>query len=65
MLVFCDVSNESIMRRYRRMWHLCEGDAAFDAVKQLTGFDLRAFWLTQQPWIRAELEAAFDRLTPE
>jgi len=65
MLVFCDLSNESIMRRYRQIWHLREGAGAFDAVARLTGFDLRGFWQSQQDWIDAELGLAFQRLSPE
>lgn len=65
MLVFCDLSNESIMRRYRHIWHLNEGASAFDVIYQLTNFDLREFWMARREWIHAEINTAFERLAPE
>ena len=65
MLVFCDLSNRSIMRRYGHMWHLREGEDAFRAVTDLTGFDLQAFWWQHEAWIQGEINRAFDRLTPD
>jgi len=65
MLVFCGLSNESIMRRYRRSWHLREGDDAFMTVEALTTFPLAEFWQENQEWIQAEIGEAFDRLTPD
>lgn len=65
MLVFCGLSNESIMRRYRRHWHLREGEDAFATVEALTTFPLREFWQDNQEWIQAQIGEAFERLSPE
>lgn len=43
MLIFCAQSNRSIVRRYRQVWVLKEGEAAFTFIRALTGYDFYAF----------------------
>lgn len=43
MLVFCNQSNRSILRRYARLWYVREGMDSYNLVKQFSGFDYYEF----------------------
>lgn len=64
MLIFCAQSNRSIVRRYRQVWVLKEGEAAFAFVRALTGYDFYAFLQRHKGDFRAKVTAALERLRP-
>lgn len=62
MLVFCNQSNRSILRRYRRVWYLREGKDSYDLVKQYSGFDFYRFLLERKKTYRKYVIDALAKL---
>ena len=62
MLIFCSTSLKSPVQRLRGSWNLFEGEATFNFVKVLTGFDLLALMESNKVRLRAPIAAALAKL---
>lgn len=63
MLVFCNQSNQSILRRYRRVWYLREGMESYNLVKACTRFDFYEFLAERKGTYRRYIIDALAKLS--
>jgi hypothetical protein len=61
MLVYCETSLRSPIIRLSQYWDLKEGNAAFDYIHQLTGFDLLRFLNENKSFIKERMEMIFQK----
>ena len=62
MLIFCKQSNQSIIRRYRSLWIVCEGHESYDVIKRSTGFDFYQFLVDHKEMFRRPVIEMLKRL---
>ncbi len=62
MLVFCNQSNRSILRRYSRLWYLREGLDSYSLVNQYTGFKFYDFLAERKETYRKYVIDALAKL---
>lgn len=63
MLVFCGLSNRSVMDRYRHVWVLTEGMASFDLVSEITAYDFYGFFTRHADVFRVQVAKALSQMT--
>lgn len=61
MLVFCENSLKSPIKRLSSIWTLYEGKEAFDFVEKLTEFDLFGFLMSNKDEFDEIISEIFDK----
>ncbi len=61
MLIFCDTSLKSPVKRLAKHWDLYEGKEAFDFIEKLTEFDLFGFLMNNKEKFEKIIEQIFSK----